>query len=585
MAKTYLTVPYSQKEQAKALGARWDGAARQWFVPPGMELAGFQEWLPKISAAAPAAANPGDLLAPLSFSGELAAPVGVSLSELLAGVENAVSQAFQQGVWTRVEVVNVSVRNRHVYLELAERLQDGTVTAQARAAIWARTAERIIPEFERATGAQLAPGIKLLVLARPVFKAQYGFSLEITGIDASYTLGDLEAQKRRIREKLQGEDIFERNRLLPAPWDFSRVMVVAPPAAAGLGDFSAEANRLEQHGLCQFKYVLSRFQGPGAAAEILQSVQNELAKFARQPLDALIIIRGGGAVNDLAWLNDLELARFICLCEVPVLTGIGHERDRTILDEVAHRSFDTPSKVIAGIEKQIDQRARSAKEAYERIVAQALRESERSRIVAERLDSEIRATVRDTVSQAHRGCESAMNAVRLGSLGQVNEARAVSELHIRQVQDEARQHVKQGKLAVPTAMASVRELSAAAVRAARADVHALLPAVLDQAATQADRAQQDIRSARNVLLERAGQTVRTAKNAAEGLMREVAGQGPKRTLERGFAVVKAGGAKAVTSAKAASAAGSVELTFRDGTVQARVGAKSAKQSSGESDEQ
>jgi exodeoxyribonuclease VII large subunit len=97
-------------------------------------------------------------------------------------------------VWTRVDVVNVTVRNKHVYLEVSERDESGAVIAQARAAIWARTAERIVPEFERATGAQLAPGIKLLVLARPVFKAQYGFSLEITGIDASYTVGDLEAR-------------------------------------------------------------------------------------------------------------------------------------------------------------------------------------------------------------------------------------------------------------------------------------------------------------------------------------------------------------------------------------------------------
>ena len=92
-----------------------------------------------------------------------------------------------------MDVVNVTVRNKHVYLEVSERDETGALVAQARAAIWARTAERIVPEFERVSGAQLAPGIKLLVLAKPVFKAQYGFSLEITGIDASYTVGDLES--------------------------------------------------------------------------------------------------------------------------------------------------------------------------------------------------------------------------------------------------------------------------------------------------------------------------------------------------------------------------------------------------------
>jgi exodeoxyribonuclease VII large subunit len=107
----------------------------------------------------------------------LTGPRGVSLSQLRAGVERAVAQTYRDGVWTRVDVVNVNLRNKHVYLEVSERDESGAVIAQAHAAIWARTAERIIPEFERATGAQLAPGIKLLVQAKPVFQAQYGFSV------------------------------------------------------------------------------------------------------------------------------------------------------------------------------------------------------------------------------------------------------------------------------------------------------------------------------------------------------------------------------------------------------------------------
>ena len=457
-----------------------------------------------------------------------------------------------------------------MYLELSERDESGSVVAQARGAIWARTAERIVPEFERATGAQLAPGIKLLVLAKPVFKAQYGFSIEISGIDASYTLGDLEAQKRKIREQLQAEQIFDRNKRLPTPWDFSRVLVVAPQGAAGLGDFDAEAKRLRAHRVCEFLYAHSRFQGAGAPAEILAAIEAGIRDAGQEQLDALIIIRGGGAVNDLAWLNDYQLARFICTSHVPVLTGIGHERDSTILDEVAHRSFDTPSKVIAAVEKQIALRARDAKDAYDRILVQARRFNQRASIDAERLDSEIRASARATLISARTENESGINQVRLASQSQVHEGRRASELAIREVQDEAKQHVAEAKQATPAAMASVKELSTAAVRSMKADVQALLPAVLEQAETQAHRASHNLATTRLTLFERAQHAVKTAKAGADGLVREVAGQGPKKTLARGFAVVKTKDGKTVTSAKAAKQARRMEVTFNDGVVQTTV---------------
>lgn len=396
-------------------------------------------------------------------------------------------------------MVNVNQRNRHVYLEVSERNESGAVIAQARAAIWARTAERIVPDFERASGAQLAPGIKLLVLARPVFKPQFGLSLEITGIDASYTVGDLEAQKRRIREQLKSEGIFERNRELPPPWNFSRVLVVAPQGAAGLGDFAAEADRLHAHHVCEFLYEHSRFQGAGAPAEILAALTTGFERASQGQLDALIVIRGGGAVNDLAWLNDYELARFICLSAVPVLTGIGHERDSTVLDEVAHRSFDTPSKVIAGIEKQVAQRARDARQSYEAIAIQAGRQAERARMASGRLDTEVRASARSTLSSAKSETQSAMNQVQLAALGQVHEARRVAELSIRDVRDEARSGLQQSKLKVPAALASVKELSAAAVRSARSDIASSLPAVLDQVRSQTRRAAQNLSTVRQRL--------------------------------------------------------------------------------------
>lgn len=224
------------------------------------------------------------------------------------------------------------MRNGHVYLELSERDNTGQPVAKARGMIWASTATRILPEFEQATGAVIGAGIKLLVRARPVFKAQYGFSLEIDAIDPEYTLGDLEARKKEIRARLQREGVFDSNRQLAPPWDYRLVLVVAPQDAAGLRDFRKEAERLAGFGICRFVYAHSRFQGEGAAREIVMTAiaalrgmggaastttaTNEAGgaegRGKGETPDAIVIIRGGGAVNDLAWLNDYELARFIC---------------------------------------------------------------------------------------------------------------------------------------------------------------------------------------------------------------------------------------------------------------------------------
>ena len=166
MANTYLTVPFKEKDSVKALGARWDSDAKRWYVLEGQDLAPFAIWRPD----SPKASTTRDV-APATQSKALqAAPRGISLSRLLEGVAKAVADAYSAGVWTTAEVLRASAKDSHVYLELSERDANGRVLAKANAAIWARTAERIVPEFERATGATLGAGIKLLVRARPVYK-------------------------------------------------------------------------------------------------------------------------------------------------------------------------------------------------------------------------------------------------------------------------------------------------------------------------------------------------------------------------------------------------------------------------------
>ena len=161
MSSTYLDVPYKEKDQAKALGARWDLTAKKWYVPEDQDLAVFNAWLPsdlkKDTSCEPASFE--RLPATDSHHQALALQnKGITLSRLLAGVAQAVADTFKIGVWTLVEVVEAQANNGHVYLEISERDANGKVLAKTNAMIWASTANKILPEFEKATGASIAPG-------------------------------------------------------------------------------------------------------------------------------------------------------------------------------------------------------------------------------------------------------------------------------------------------------------------------------------------------------------------------------------------------------------------------------------------
>ena len=552
MPETYLQTAYKDREHVKGLGARWDAARKQWYVPEGRDLAPFVSWLPaEYQASLTTLENAGTAVS-TGGGTELALPTkGISLSQLLAGVAQAVAQAYRAGEWVRVEVVKADVRRGHVYLELAERSPAGDSLAQARAMIWADTANQIVPEFERATGVVLGAGIKLLLRAKPALSPQYGLSLVVDAIDPDYTLGDLEAKKREIRARLQREGLNELNRSLPAPWDYNAVLVVAPQGAAGLGDFQAEADRLQRWGLCRFVIVHSRFQGEGSAAEVRQALLQGLTSWqdlGQQQPDAVVIIRGGGAVNDLAWLNDYDLARCICELSVPVLTGIGHERDRSVLDEVAHASYDTPSKVIAGIEQLIVKRANDVRANYDTIIQAA----------------------EQTVHRARRDVEQSHVGIRAAALLALRDGREQAVLQFQTIRHNSLLKLQQARHAVPATMAEIATQARQTLHEARQGAGQHQASVLERGAQQAALARDRAHQSLDQVAEAARRQVLDARTRAEATIREIAGQGPEKTLGRGFAVVRAEDGTTITGASAAREAGDLQIEFRDGRLPARV---------------
>ena len=270
----------------------------------------------------------------------------LELAEVLDYVGQVITRGMPGAVWVRAEVASVTDR-RHLYLDLVQVGEGGEV-AKCRATVWARERYALEAKFRRVTGGgPLTSGLKVLLFVTAEFHPQYGFSLNVLDLSPEYTLGDAALQLEAARAALIAEGVYSLNRALTLPGDYARVAVIAPQEAAGLGDFRRETDALEAAGLVECVYLSATFQGRGAASSLLAAVEGARMAHERTPLDALFVIRGGGAVADLAWLNDLNLARALATFPVPVVTGLGHARDDTLPDEVACVRTDTPSKAAA----------------------------------------------------------------------------------------------------------------------------------------------------------------------------------------------------------------------------------------------
>lgn len=326
----------------------------------------------------------------------------LALSALLKTLRGALEDAIPSPVWVRAEVMRWRPRRSgFVNLELAETGAEGAILAQVQAEIPPRERERILRTFELETGEKLREGLTILTRVAPKLDPRFGLSLVVCDVDPSFTLGEHAVATRRILERLSAEGLLDRNRLLPAPKDFTRVAVLAPDQAQGLDDFGAEATVLERAGLCSFDHRPVRFSGPSAAEDLARAVDELGRRHELLPLDAIVLLRGGGAATDLLALNDYRIARSICTCPVPVFTALGHERDQTLLDRVANRAFGTPSKASTHISSTIVSRSRDAGKAWDDLhqIASARLVAERDRVDA--LWSRVDAYARE--QRAHHG--------------------------------------------------------------------------------------------------------------------------------------------------------------------------------------
>lgn len=270
----------------------------------------------------------------------------ITLLELNRLVREVIESEMPHEYWVEAELSECRESRGHCYMELIEKDEhSATPIAKASAKCWAQKWMLVRPYFERTTGQRLAAGMKVLLKVYPQFHEAFGFSWIVTDIDPTYTMGDMARKRQEIIRQLKEEGVFELQKELELPVFSQRIAVISSETAAGYGDF---CNQLSDNPYgFQFRTWLfpAIMQGEGTGQSIIAALE-KIYTIINQ-FDCVVIIRGGGATSDMSGFDTLELAENVANFPIPIITGIGHERDESILDMVSHMRVKTPTAAAA----------------------------------------------------------------------------------------------------------------------------------------------------------------------------------------------------------------------------------------------
>ena len=259
-------------------------------------------------------------------------------------VRESIECEMPEEYWVEAELSECRETRGHCYMELIQKDElSATPVAKAPAKCWANKWLTIRPYFERITGQQLHAGMKVLLQVYPQFHEAYGFSWIVNDIDPTYTIGDMARKRQEIIKKLKDEGVFDLQKELRLPMFCQRIAVISSQTAAGYGDF---CNQLADNPY-GFKFETQLFPATMQGEGVEQSIINALERIYDTDYDCVVIIRGGGATSDMSGFDTLALAENVANFPIPIITGIGHERDESILDMVSHTRVKTPTAAAA----------------------------------------------------------------------------------------------------------------------------------------------------------------------------------------------------------------------------------------------
>lgn len=267
----------------------------------------------------------------------------LSLSELNLNVREVIRQEFNESYWVRAETSDVRHhRNGHCYLEFIEKARDGqTIVAKVRGTIWSSTFNLLKPYFEKETGQPFTSGITVLVSVTIDFHETYGYSLFVNDIDPSYTIGEVARNRMLVLKRLEEEGVLTLNKELILPEPLNRIAIISSPTAAGYEDFQNQLEHNTVGAVFHTKLFPAIMQGDRSEGSIITALEQIYQH--KHLFDVVVIIRGGGASSDLNSFDSYLLATNCAQFPLPIISGVGHERDVTVLDTVAHTRVKTPT--------------------------------------------------------------------------------------------------------------------------------------------------------------------------------------------------------------------------------------------------
>ena len=339
----------------------------------------------------------------------------LSLYELNGLVKRSIRSCLPDTYWVQAELSDVrSNYSGHCYLEFVQKDARGNnLIAKARGTIWSNVYKMLKPYFEQETGQALIAGIKVLVQVSVDFHELYGYSLTVLDIDPTYTVGDLERKRREILRQLEEEGVIDLNKELEMPMLPQRVAVISSATAAGYGDFCNQlANNPRGYGF-HTELFPAIMQGERVEASIiaaLDTIYNRMDEF-----DVVVIIRGGGATSDLSGFDTYELAANCAQFPLPIITGIGHERDDTVIDRIAHTRVKTPTAAAEYLIARMDKCADALDEMSARLMESVRRLLLWEHQRMERLRQRIPSAVYKRIADAKYGLLSAQRDLQMAS--------------------------------------------------------------------------------------------------------------------------------------------------------------------------
>lgn len=419
--------------------------------------------------------------------------------------------------WVVAELSDFRMHGPHAYGQLIEKDVTGKTVARIQATIWANSLSHIINKFRGATQRDIATGMKLMLKLTASHAPAYGLSANITDVDPTYTLGDMERLRREILDQLKREGIFDRNRELTLSKAPQRIAVISAEGAAGYGDF---INQLSTSGFAFYPVLfVANMQGERTVPTTLDALNR--IEITEDAWDAVVIIRGGGATSDLNSFDNIELARRVATFPIPVIVGIGHERDNTVLDAIANTRCKTPTAVAAFL--------------TDRLIEAETRAEDLMRLIVERTRNVLAA---EQQRMAHLGAmlpalaptRLQAETYRLDRLYALVSRTATSGI--------GRANILLGELGTRLAQASTAAISRQQARLST------LPDILSRLASQ-----------RTVI----------EHNRLDAMRKLIEVLSPEATLRRGYSITRVAG-KALRSANAVPLGTILETILPDGTI-------------------